>query len=109
MPYQLINQYETDGNKNVRIKKLENVITTVFNRHYRGGQFKWIQDFEYAFTELVLLGQTTWNSDDIKKRRLIQNSQNIGIFGSLKLRSSAVSGWSKWAWIGRTDPRDGVG
>ena len=31
------------------------------------------------------------------------------IFGSLKLRSSAVGGWSKWAWIGRTDPRDGVG
>jgi hypothetical protein len=30
--YQLINQYETDGNKNDRIKKLENVITTVFNR-----------------------------------------------------------------------------
>jgi hypothetical protein len=35
--YQLINQYETDGNRNVRIKKLENVITTVFNRHYKGG------------------------------------------------------------------------
>jgi tellurite resistance-related uncharacterized protein len=29
----LVNQYETDGNKNVRIKKLENVITTVFHRH----------------------------------------------------------------------------
>jgi hypothetical protein len=35
--YQLINQYETDGNRNVRIKKLENVTTTVFNRHYKGG------------------------------------------------------------------------
>jgi hypothetical protein len=29
--YQMVNQYETDGNKNVRIKKLENVITTVFH------------------------------------------------------------------------------
>jgi hypothetical protein len=29
--YQLVNQYETDGNKNVRVKKLENVITTVFH------------------------------------------------------------------------------
>jgi hypothetical protein len=29
--YQLANQYETDGNMNVRIKKLENVITTVFH------------------------------------------------------------------------------
>jgi hypothetical protein len=75
--YQLINQYETDGNRNVRIKKLENVITTVFHRHYKGGLFKWVHDYEDAFTELVLLGQTTWNNDDIKKRRLIQNAQNI--------------------------------
>jgi hypothetical protein len=29
--YQLMNQDETDGNKNVRIKKLENIITTVFH------------------------------------------------------------------------------
>jgi hypothetical protein len=29
--YHLVNQYETDGNKNVRIKKLESVITTVFH------------------------------------------------------------------------------
>jgi hypothetical protein len=37
--YQLVNQYETEGNRNVRIKKLENVITTVFNRHCKGGLF----------------------------------------------------------------------
>jgi hypothetical protein len=72
--YQLINQYETDGNRNVRIKQLESVITTVFNGHYKGGLFKWIQDYEDAFTELVLLDQTTWNNDDIKKRCLVQNA-----------------------------------
>jgi hypothetical protein len=44
--YQLVNQYETDGNKNVRIKKHENVVTTVLSRHYKGGLFKWIQDYE---------------------------------------------------------------
>jgi hypothetical protein len=33
--YQIVNQYETDSNRKVRIKKLENVITTVFHRHYR--------------------------------------------------------------------------
>jgi hypothetical protein len=65
--YQLVNQYETDGNKNVRIKELENVITTVFHRHYRGGLFKWVQDYKDAFTELVILDQATWNDDDIKK------------------------------------------
>jgi hypothetical protein len=31
--YQLVNQYETESNRNVRIKRLENVITTVYNRH----------------------------------------------------------------------------
>jgi hypothetical protein len=52
--YQIVNQCETDSNRNVRIKKLENVITTVFHRCYRGGLFEWIQDYEDFFTELVL-------------------------------------------------------
>ena len=33
----LVKQHETDGNKNIRIKKLESVISTVFHRHYKGG------------------------------------------------------------------------
>jgi hypothetical protein len=41
---------------------------------------KWIQDYEDAFTELVLLGQKTWNDDEIKKHRFVQNTQNIGLF-----------------------------
>jgi hypothetical protein len=65
---QLIQPYETDGNRNVRIKRLENVINTVFHRNYRGGLVKWIQQYEDAFTELALLGQKTWNDDEIKKR-----------------------------------------
>jgi hypothetical protein len=76
--HQLVNQYETDGNKNVRIRKLENVITD-FYRHYKGALFKWVQDYEDAFRELVILGQTAWNDDDIKKRCLVQNAENIGI------------------------------
>jgi hypothetical protein len=35
--------------------------------------------YEDAFTELILLGQKTWNDDDIRKRRLVQNAQNIGM------------------------------
>jgi hypothetical protein len=31
------------------------------------------------FTELALLGQKTWNDDEIKKRRFVQNAQNIGL------------------------------
>jgi hypothetical protein len=38
-----------------------------------------IQDYEDAFTELALLGQKTWNDDEIKKRRFVQNTQNIGL------------------------------
>jgi hypothetical protein len=76
---QLVQQYETDGNRNVRIKRLESVINTVFHRNYRGGHVKLIQDYEDAFTGLALLGQKTWNDDEIKKRRFVQNAQNIGL------------------------------
>jgi hypothetical protein len=72
---QLVQKYETDGNRNVRIKRLENVINTVFHRNYRGVLVKWIQDYDNAFTELALLGQKTWNDDGIKKRRFVQNAQ----------------------------------
>jgi hypothetical protein len=75
----LVQQYETDGNRNIRIKRIESVINTVFNRNYRGGLVKSIQDYEDAFTELALLGQKTWNDDEIKKRRFVQNGQNIGL------------------------------
>jgi hypothetical protein len=47
--------------------------------HYKGGLFNWVQDYEDAFTEFVILGQTTWNDDDTTKRRLVPNAQNIGM------------------------------
>jgi hypothetical protein len=28
---------------------------------------------------LAFLGQNTWNDDEIKKRRFVQNAQNIGL------------------------------
>jgi hypothetical protein len=74
-----VQQYETDGNRNVSIKRLESVINTVFHSNYRGGLVKWIQDYEDVFTELALLGQKTWNDDDTKKRWFALNAQNIGL------------------------------
>jgi hypothetical protein len=74
-----VQQYETDGNRNVRIKRLESVINTLFHRNYRRELVKWIQDYGDAFTELALLGQKTWNDDEIKKRHFVQNAQNIGL------------------------------
>jgi hypothetical protein len=67
---QSVQQYETDGNRNVRIKRLESVINRVFHRNYRGGLVRWIKDYEDAFTELALLGLKTWNDDEIKMRLL---------------------------------------
>jgi hypothetical protein len=75
----LVQQYETDGNRNVRIKRLESVINTVFHRNYWEGIVKWIQDYEDDFKELALLGKKTWNDDEIKKCGLVQNAQNIGL------------------------------
>jgi hypothetical protein len=68
---QLIQIYETEDNRNIRIKRLESVINTVFHRNYRRGLVKWIQDYEDAFTELDLLGQKTWNDDEIKKHLFV--------------------------------------
>jgi hypothetical protein len=76
---QLVQQYETNGNRYVRIKRLESVINAVFHRNYRGGLVKWIQDYGDVFTELALLGQKTWNDDKIKKRCFVQNAQNIDL------------------------------
>jgi hypothetical protein len=44
---------------------------------------KWIQDYEDAFTEMALLGQKTWNDDEIKKRRFVQDAQNIGLVDTI--------------------------
>jgi hypothetical protein len=38
--YQSVNRYETYGNRNFRIKNLENAITTVFHQKYKGGLIK---------------------------------------------------------------------
>jgi hypothetical protein len=53
--YHLVKQYETESNRNVRIKKLENVIATVYHAHYRRGLLKWIKDYKDDFTEIFYL------------------------------------------------------
>jgi hypothetical protein len=81
---QLVQQYETDGNRNVRIKRLESVINIQSSIVIIGGGIvKWIQDYEDAFTKLALLGQKTWNDDEIKKRLFVQNMQNIGLIDTV--------------------------
>jgi hypothetical protein len=40
-------------------------------------------NYEDAFTELALLWKKTWNDDEIKKRRFVQNAQNIGLIDTV--------------------------
>jgi hypothetical protein len=76
---QLVQQYETDGNRNFRIKRLESVINTVFHRNYRGGPVKRIQDYEDAFTELALLGQRC------KRLGMMMTTRSIGLYRTIKI------------------------
>jgi 2C-methyl-D-erythritol 2,4-cyclodiphosphate synthase len=55
--YHLVNEYETDGNRNIRIKNLENVITKVFHQNCKEGLNKWIQDHEDSFTDFFYYGK----------------------------------------------------
>ena len=72
-------KYDADGNRDLRIKRLEQVISTKFHTRYKGGLLQWIQDYENAFAELVSLSETAWKKDDSKKRRILQNAENTGL------------------------------
>ena len=75
----VVAKYKADGNQNVRIQKLENVIGTVYTSKYPGGLNSWLLAYENAFAELAELGYPAWLNDDVCKRRLINNAQNIGL------------------------------
>jgi hypothetical protein len=62
---QLVQQYETDGNSNFRIKRLESVINTVFHLNYIGGFVKWIQEFYDIFWTISRIGSLMSNRDAI--------------------------------------------
>jgi hypothetical protein len=73
---QSVQQYETDGNRNVRIKRLESFIDSIFHRNYRGVLVIWIQDYEDAFTEPALLGQ---------KHGMMIKIRSVGLYRTLKI------------------------
>ena len=72
-------KYDADGNRDVRIVKLEQTIETKFTKYYLGGLLQWVQDYENAFSELVVLGEHQWSIDSSKKRRMLQNSEESGL------------------------------
>ena len=78
-------KFNSDGHKDIRIRKLEKVISQPYHRSYRGGLAQWISDYESAFAELVELQtdaegqQSTWSCEDARKRRMFQNAQQTGV------------------------------
>jgi hypothetical protein len=76
---QLVQQYETDYNRNFRVKRLESVIDEVFHLNYRTELVKWIQDYEDDFTELALLGQKC------KRLGMMMRSRSIDFNRTLKI------------------------
>ena len=49
---EITKKYEADGNKDVRIRKLEKVINTPFDRKMHGGLLAWVQSHENASNEM---------------------------------------------------------
>jgi hypothetical protein len=72
---QLVQQYETGNNRNIRINRLESVINTVFHLNCRGGIVKWIQDYEDVFTEMVLFG---------KRLGMMMKLRSVGLYRACK-------------------------
>jgi hypothetical protein len=68
---------EMSGSKDEKVSSIRFPIVII------GRIVIWIQDYEDAFTELALLGQKTWNDDEIKKRRFVQNAQIIGLIDTV--------------------------
>jgi hypothetical protein len=76
----LVQQYATYGNRNVRIKrleKLESVVNTVFHHNYREGLVKWIQDYEDGLSQNWLyLG---------KRLGMMITSRSVALYRMLKI------------------------
>ena len=54
------------------MEELENIVGTAYTASYKGGLTAWVQDYENAFAELDALGDTTFASDEKKKKRLLK-------------------------------------
>ena len=69
----LIEEFGNDGDKESRIANLEDVVNTPYTKAYRGGLRVWIMNYQNAFAELKLLGETSYTDEESKKRQILQN------------------------------------
>ena len=66
-----MDKFVSNGDPEFRIEKLEKVINTLYFRNYKGGLKAWLKDYENAFAELEVLGETAYLSDASKKCKVI--------------------------------------
>ena len=69
----MIEEFGSDGDKESRLDSLEKLVNTPFSKSYKGGLEAWVRDYENAFAEMELLGETSYSQDVTKKRKIIQN------------------------------------
>jgi len=85
----LVKKYEGEGNTEVRIEKLEHIISVPYTRSYKGGLLQFIQDYENAFAELDILGNKSWLEDNERKRRILSNVTYLNEFNNTMYREIA--------------------
>ena len=69
----MVDRYKNGGDRDVRIRQLEQVINKPYTDKYKGGLKKWVQDYENAFAHLVKLKCSKWMEDDSRKRQVLDN------------------------------------
>jgi hypothetical protein len=74
--YQLIQQYETYGDRNIRIKRIENVIKTVFHRNYREGLVNGFKTVKVPSQNWLYLG---------KRLGMMMKLRSVGLYRMLKI------------------------
>ena len=73
---ELMEEYDKEGSKDLRIMKLENIVSTPFSRGYKGGMLQWVTDYESAFAELGYIHKlNAYTDDEMIKRRVLQYLQ----------------------------------
>jgi hypothetical protein len=73
---QLLQQYETDGNRNVRIKRQKSVIDTVFHRNYREDLLNGSKTMKMLLQNWLYLG---------KRLVMMMKSKSVGLYRMPKI------------------------
>ena len=70
----LVKQYDQGGSKDIKIARMESIVSTPFFKNYKGGLTQWVTDYQAAFGELTFTLKVPGGDDDqVLKRRMLQN------------------------------------